>query len=697
MNKLWHPRGVAVVGASATAGSLGHQLLTFLRQHGYSGDIYPVNPRYSEIEGLPCFASVADCPGPVDLALILVGAERVLAALEDCASKGVAYAVVHSSGFSETGAGGKELEQRMVELARRTGMRLIGPNCIGLVSTPDSLVAGFSPLFAGAVFKPGTLGLVTQSGALGYGFASLALEQGLAFSRIINTGNECDLVSADLVEELLNDDATSAVLVYSEGIKQPQRWRSIAALSQRVGKPVIMYKVGRSEAGSRAAASHTAALAGNDQVLDAAFRQLGFLRVEDLEEMIDVATAFAQPKRPAGPRVGVVTSSGGAGIAAADALTRAGLSVPTLTGEVRRSLEAILPAFGSAANPVDVTAQIIVDTDLCRDSLRIMAESSDLDILLVCFTTLGGEAAERMVHSLIEFARETPKPILVSKTGAEDLAPGLTHRLLNAGIPVFRTPERAARAAGALVRFARVGSPALAAGPLPPAHTVPAGWPTAGSAPLTEREAKELLRRAGLPATREALAATPDEAVRLAEEVGFPVVLKIDSPDIAHKTEAGGVRLDLRDAAAVADAFGQIMDGARTYMPGARLNGCLVQEMVPSGVEMLVGVSPSPLGPVITVGLGGIFVEVMGDVAQRLAPLTRGEAEAMLKELRGYKLLTGVRGRPQADVAALADVIVRVSELAVQWPGEWELDLNPVVVLPEGQGVRIVDALLVMH
>jgi acyl-CoA synthetase (NDP forming) len=299
---------------------------------------------------------VAAVPGPVDLALILVGAERVMGALKDCAAKGVPYVVVHSSGFGETGPEGKALEKEMVAFARSHGMRIVGPNCIGLVNPPDRLVAGFSPLFSRVKFEPGNLGLVTQSGALGYGIVSLAVEQGLHFSRVVNTGNEADLTTAELVRDLLEDEVTTAVLVYSEGLKRAAEWRELGALALERKKPIIMLKAGRSEAGSRAAASHTAALAGDDAVWDAAFRQLGILRVDDIDQMLDLAAAFTQPRRPKGGRVGVLTTSGGAGIMAADGLSQAGLEVPTLTGRTRADLEAIIPAFGSAANPVDVTA-----------------------------------------------------------------------------------------------------------------------------------------------------------------------------------------------------------------------------------------------------------------------------------------------------------------------------------------------------
>ena len=695
MKALWQPRGVAVVGASATSDSLGQRMLKYLRDHEYAGRIYPVNPRYPEVEGLSCYPSVAAIPGPVDLVLALVGAERVMGTLQDCAAKGTAYVVVHASGFGEIGARGAALEQEMTDYARANGMRIIGPNCIGLVNPADHLVAGFSPLFSRVRFEPGSLGMVTQSGALGYGIVSLAVERGLRFSRIVNTGNEADLCTAELLEDLLNDDVTSTVLVYSEGVKRALDWRALGSLSVQRSKPVIVLKSGRSEVGSLAAASHTASLAGDDAVWDAAFRQLGMLRVEDVDDMLDLAAIFQQPRRPAGPGVGVMTTSGGAGILAADSLSAIGLRVPALSERTCQEIQAIFPAYGTIANPLDLTGQILSDPTLFRNALRSMVSDPALDALLICFCVLQGAEVDRAVDDLLTVLAETEKPILVSRTGGEFLAPGAALRLQQAGVPVFLSPARAARAIAASARFAqrRFG---LGAAPLPAPGPAPAGWPQPGQT-LTEREAKSLLAAAGLPVTREVLVTTPAEAAAAAEQMGYPVVLKIDSPDIAHKTEAGGLLLSLRDSAAVQYAFREVITRVRSFKPGARFNGCLVQEQLEGfAAEIIVGVSPSALGPLVTVGFGGILVEVLKDVSQRLAPLTADDAKAMLAELRGFKLLTGVRGQKPADVDALAKLVAQVSRLAVQWPGKWELDLNPVMIMPAGQGCRIADALLIV-
>lgn len=695
MNSLWSPRGVALIGASPTPNSLGARLMHYLSEHGYGGAIHPVNPRYEEISGLKCWPDVSSIDGPVDLALVLVAAERVKDALKDCAAKGVPHAIVYASGFGETGEDGRGLEQGMVAFARANGMRIVGPNCIGMVSTAQKLVAGFSPLFSRLRFEPGGVALVTQSGALGYGIVSLAAERGVRFSRIVNTGNEADLTTADFLRDLIEDEATTTILVYSEGVRNPMDWRVLGVQAAARGKPVIVLKSGRSDAGGRAAASHTAALAGDDALWDAALRDLGLLRADDVDDLLDLVAMFEHRRKPAGPGVGVLTTSGGAGILAADGLSAAGLEIPALAGDTVRALQPVFPAFGTIANPLDLTGAMLTDPALFRAALRAMAADPAMDALMVCFCVLQGAEVERAVDDLLAVMAETSKPIVVSRTGAEFLAPGVAARLQQAGVPVFVTPARAARALRMLHGFSHPDRQPIPV--LPPAGAAPAGWPASGQA-LTERETKRLLGVEGLPVTREVLATSADEAARIAEDIGYPVVLKIDSPDIPHKTEAGGLRLNLRDAAAVRAAYDEIVGSVTTYKPGAQRNGCLVQEQITGAVaELLVGVTSSPLGPMVTVGLGGIFVEVFGDVSRRLAPVNAAGARAMLQGLRGWRLLDGARGMPPADVEALADVIVRVSQLALSWPGDWELDLNPVLALPVGQGCRIADALLLAH
>lgn len=699
LRRLWEPRAVAVIGASGREGAMGQAPVRFLRQHGYEGDVYPINPNYDEILGYPCYPSVVDCPGPVDLALVMVGADKVPGALEDCAAKGVGFAVVLASGFAEAGEEGARLQREMIQLAEERRLTLIGPNCIGLVNPYVKLVAGFSPLFVKGHFEPGEIGLVTQSGALGYGIVSLGLEQGLHFSRVISTGNEAVFTSYEAVRDLLLDDVTEVILGYSEELKRAPEWPELACLALERGKPIILLKVGRTAAGARAAASHTASLSGDDAAYDAAFRQLGILRADDVDELLYLASAFRQKRYPRGKRIGVLTTSGGAGIMAADACTQLGFDVPELTPETRKVLDQYVPPYGATANPVDVTATVIADREVFGRCLRQMAGDPVLDVMLTCFTVLTGASAEQLVEDVLALKEATEKPVLLSKTGADFLAPDARSKLLAGKVPVFATPAQAVRAVEALWRFALARGRAEAVAAVAKAAAtrgaeLPAGFPSPGAA-LTERAAKALLARHGLPVTRETLAASANEAVEAAERIGYPVVLKIESPDILHKTEAGGVIVGVRNAAEVRDAHDRILAAARAHHPSARLSGVLVQEQVEGGMEMLVGISPSVFGPMLTVAAGGVLVEVLRDSAMRLVPLDRSEAEAMVMSLNMAPLLQGVRGRQPADVAALIEVILKISAFAADSPGAWQLDLNPVVILPQGRGVRIVDALLV--
>jgi len=701
LRALWAARSVAVVGASARVGSLGRLPVEFMLRYGYTGRILPVNPNADEVLGLPAYPSVQACPGQLDLALILVGAERVPAAVDDCVAAGVPVAIVGASGFAETGEPGARLQQELVDKARAGGLRLVGPNCIGAVGVREGLVASFSPLFSGERTEliPGSVAFVTQSGALGYGAVSLAFERGLGLGWVVNTGNEADVTALEVLGELAGEADCAALLGYVETLADGAALRRLAAS----GKPVALLKAGRSTAGQRAAVSHTGALAAGDRVVDGALRQLGIVRVDDVDELLDVGDAFAQPRRPRGPRVAVVTTSGGSGILAADAVERHALPLATFSASTTEALRAIVPAYGAIANPVDVTATVMSDPTLFDRALDAIADDPGVDMVVACFCVLTGADVDAVVTSLGRVAARTGKPVLAARTGADHLAPGAASALRAAGIPTYPTPARAVRAAAALwqvvaaaaqrrmtevdqldsrgdqncARSVRFGGhqvsqvDRLAAPPVSPA-TPPRG--------ATEVELKELLATAGLPVPRGRLAADPADAAAAVAEVGRRAVLKAVVPGLVHKTEAGAVVLDVTSETAAA-----------AYHRLAALGGAvLVEEMVSGGVELLVGVAPSPLGPALTVGAGGVLTEVLDDVAVRLLPVTAEDAREMLAELRAAAQLRGVRGRPPADVDALVDLVARLSDLVAGWPPGFELDLNPVVALPAG--ARVLDA-----
>lgn len=686
LRALWSARSIAVIGASERPGALGRLPVEFLQRHGYDGALYPVRPDGADVLGLPSFASVQDCPAPVELAMILLSADRVPAAVDDCVAAGVPVAIVCSSGFAETGEAGLALQDDLVTRARSGGLRLVGPNCIGSVGVANAQVTSFSPLFGGqdTALVDGQLGFVSQSGALGYGAVSLAYERGLGLGWVVNTGNEADVSALEVMEALTEEPRCRGILAYAESLTEVDRLRRIAAS----GLPVAMLKAGRSAAGQRAAASHTGALAAGDRVIDAALRQYGIVRADDVDELLDIGDAFAQPRRPAGPRVAVVTTSGGSGILAADAIEARGLTLSVLSEETLAALDQIVPAFGATANPVDVTASVMSDTGLFDRALDALVDDDGVDIIIACCCVLTGKDVDAVVSSLSRAAERSGKPVLVARTGAAHLAPTASAQLRAAGIPGYPTPARAVRAAAALHQVSRGGSTAgvpgstegttdgMGAGP------VAAPQIAAPAAGASEQELKALLSGAGLPVPLGRVVADADAARAAVEEVGGRAVLKAVVPGLIHKTEAGGVALDVTVDTVTA-----------TYARLAALGGTvLVEEMVPPGVETLVGIAASPLGPVLTVGPGGVLTEVLDDVALLLLPVTRAEVEQLVDQTRLALLLAGTRGAPPADRVALVDTIVRVADVVSSWPAGFELDLNPVTVLPQGQGVRILDA-----
>ena len=672
LSPLWAARSVAVVGASDRPGALGRLPVEFLQRYGYQGSVYPVRPDGATVAGLASYASVRDCPAPVDLAMLLVAAERVPAAIDDCVAAGVPVAIVCSSGFAETGPAGARLQHEVVGKAAVGGLRVVGPNCIGAVAVEAGLVASFSPLFSGrqTALVPGSIAFVSQSGALGYGAVSLAFERGLGLGWVVNTGNEADVTAVEVMAALAGEPACTAVLGYVEGFTDGSGLRRLAAL----GKPVALLVAGRSAAGQRAAASHTGALANGRGVVDAALSQYGIVAVDDVDELLDVGAAFAQPRRPAGPRVGVLTTSGGSGILAADAVERHGLELAELAPTTQTALRAIVPAYGSTQNPVDVTAAVLSDATLFDRALQALLDDDAVDVVLACFCVLTGDDADRVVEGLSAAVRRSAKPILAARTGATHLAPAAATSLRDAGVPTYLTPGQAVRAAAALWQVSRGRRSPTSASPAPARPAPPPG--------ATETDLKALFSAAGLPVAKGRLAIDRRDAVAAVAEVGGSAVLKAVVPGLTHKSEAGGVALDVRPESA-----------AQTYDRLAALGGeVLVEELVPPGVEVLVGATAGPLGTVLTLGPGGVLTEVIADQSMRLLPVDAHDVRAMVDETRLGTLLAGVRGRPPADVDALVATVVGVAELVAGWPSGFELDLNPVTVLAVGQGCRVLDA-----
>lgn len=702
LSRFFRPTSIAVIGASRNEQSMSGRVIKNLCIKGYTGKIYPVNPKYPEVMGFKAYPDVREIKEPVDLAFIALPARSVPEALEQCAAAGVSFVIVISSGFAEAGGEGGRLQEYITDFARRTGIRVLGPNCQGMVNLWDKVAVSFSGALEYEAL-PGSIGLVAQSGALGHAIFSVAQEKGLGLAYLVTTGNEADLSTIDFLEYMLADERVKVIIGYIEGFKQAPRLFTLGKESLRKKKPIILFKVGRSEVGQRAVSSHTAALAGSDQLYTALFEQAGMIKTSDLEEMLDAAYLFSLLDfLPQGDRVGIFTTSGGTGVVLADACADFGLSVPELKPETRKELEEILPTFGSARNPVDATGQVINNPEIFTRALKLVANDPGIDVLIIGMGMAVGEVAFERAKSLQETVSTFGKPVVVTWVAGETLAgPGLKV-LREAKIPVYQNPARCIRALSTVIKYqAKVQKEqklqvAEKKAPFPQAQLAEVKQLLMGRKVLSEYEAKKVLAPLGFPVAREIKATSASEAVEAAYALGYPVALKILSPQILHKTEHGGVKLNLRSKEEVAQAFLEMIQNVKVSFPEAEIEGVLVQEMLTGGVEVIVGSAPDPqLGPVVMFGLGGIFVELLRDVAFCFPPFSKEEALEMVNKTTAAKVLKGVRGKPPGDLEALVDLISRFSYLVAEMGPELEVDLNPVFVFPQGQGVKIADALIV--
>ncbi len=678
-SRLLAPRSIAILGAT-DRGDIPSLPQRFLRMHGYSGAIYPVNPRLQEVEGLRCYPAIAALPVVPDIAMVMTAAARVPALLDECGAAGVPFVVVCSSGFAEVGD--RAAQDELVAIAARHGIGLIGPNCQGFMDVPGHVFAGFSSAFNDRQWTPGGFSLVSQSG-FGFGIAGIAEEQGVGLSRVFALGNAAGLGVLDLAEALVEDERTKVIGLFFEALDAPRRLLALGARAAAAGKPVLAWKAGVTESGARAAAAHTAALATDARLTRTLLERAGMIVVSSVTEMADRALVLSQGRRPAGPRLTIVTVSGGAGVAMADAAEPAGLSVDALAEDTTARLREAIPGFGSAANPVDVTAALIGKPEMLTAALDLVTDDPLTDMVAVVPTVLQGTAAESVASAIAAAAARTAKPMVVSWCPRPGTAEAAKDSLAAAGVPNFPDPVRCVAAlAGVVQRAVPPADPACTPLRAGPART------------LAEHEALGLLREAGIPVLRSRLVGTPEQAAEAARDFAGRVVLKVQSPDIPHKTDAGGVALNVapEDAATVC---ARILAAARAAVPDARIEGVLVQPMVRGVAEVILGIrNDAAFGPAVLVGLGGVAAEALEDVQLMLAPVSRQDAEAMLGRLRGIRLLRGFRGTPRADEAALAEAIVALSSYALRRSDVLEtLEINPLLVLPAGQGVVALDAL----
>ena len=695
LDTFFGPRAVAVVGASRTPGKLGYAVLHNVVQHGYQGSIYPINPGAQEILGLRCYPSVLAVPGAIDLAIIVVPSRYVPRVLVECGEKRVKGAVIVSAGFRETGSEGWQREAEIIEIARRYAMRIIGPNCLGIIDTVSSLNASF------ALGMPvsGTIGFMSQSGALCTSVLDMALAENVGFSRFVSLGNKADVDELTLVRAWHDDDHTAVIIAYVEGIEKGVEFMEMARQVSRK-KPIIAIKSGTTSAGSRAVSSHTGGLAGSERAYETAFRQSGVIRARSVQELFDYAVAFArQPLLPS-DRIAIVTNAGGPGIMATDACERAGLQMASLESEGLEMLRQGLPPAASVLNPIDLLGDAGVD----RYTLALRAVAADPNVggILVILTPQVMTEIEATARVIGELARDLDKPVLACFMGRGQVEPGI--QILNRyRVPNYPVPERAVAALAAMMQYRRwCENPPLNVETWDVGRErVQAVFDRAraeGRVTIGDAEAREILAAYGFPTPRTALARDADQAARMAGEIGFPVALKIASPDILHKTDVGGVRLNLTTADEVREAYDLMIYRAMRYVPGADIWGCLVQEMIVGGKEIIVGMGRDPhFGPLMVFGLGGIYVEAVQDVAFRLAPFDRREAQEMINEIKCINLLRGVRGERPSDLQALAESLLRFSQLVTDFPEIVEFDVNPLTLFEEGRGVMGIDMRLILE
>ncbi len=695
LDGLMKPKSVAVVGASATPGKIGYTVIQNLQKDGYKGAVYPINPNATEILGYKVYPNVTSIPEAADAAIITVPAKFCLDVVDECGRKGIKNLIIITSGFSEVGD--KELEEKMVETAHKYGSRILGPNIVGICSNSEKFNGSFAP------FLPleGKSSLISQSGALLIAIDASSYIRGVGFDKLISIGNMADIDFADLVTWLDKDENTSCISMYVEGFKDG---RTFIEACQKASKPIIALKSGVSAHGAAAAASHTGSLAGAAKVYGAAFQQAGVIQAADLDDLFDRSLALSLQPPMKGENLLVLTNGGGVGVLATDAAEKYGVPLKFAPADVQAELKKHMPEFGSAKNPVDMTGMAGNEWYYATTKFSYAHKWVDGLVVLYCETAMTNplEIAQS-IKKAVDDSGVKGKPVTVSFVGGERSVNAMRW-LVDHGIPAYGAPDLAINAIAALREFYKMKeivneAPISCEGfQYEQAVEIINKARTEGRDSLTEIEAKQVFSIYGLPVTATELAKTEDEAVALAKKIGFPVVMKIVSPDILHKSDAGGVKVNIKDEAAARDAYQTILKNAKAYKANANIHGIAVQEMAPWGTEVILGsVNDPTFGPTMMFGLGGIFVEVLKDVTFRVAPVSQNQALRMFSEIRGAPILAGVRGEAPRDREALADVICRYSSMIIQLQDEIsESDANPVLVYEEGKGVKVVDARIIL-
>lgn len=690
LKNFFTPESVAVIGASSEPGKVGYDILFNLIDAKFQGKIYPVNPKAPEILGIPAFKSVSEIPGNVDLAVVVIPSKFIPGVITECGEKGIKNIVVISAGFKEMGAEGKALEVQLMENANKYGIRIIGPNCLGIISTACGLNASFAPVTP----KNGKIGLLSQSGALATAILDWSSKNGIGYNKFFTFGNQADVGTNDLLRAWKDDDDIKVVVAYVEDVKDGVEFMDIAKQVTAI-KPFVLVKAGGTAAGAKAAASHTGSLAGADRAYDAAFNQTGVLRAKSVQELFDMAIAFTNSPLPKGSRIGIVTNAGGPGILCTDAVERAGMSLASLSEETVAKLKSKLPAAANFHNPVDVLGD--AKAALYDFAIETTLADEGVDGVIVLVTPQTSTEIVETADVVVKYNNSAEKPIFASFIGGTLQAKGIDI-LRNNEVPTYPFPERAVQAFKALVDYATWRNTAHEE---PKVYNVDKATVVAafaktraeGRTTLNEIECADILKAYGFKLPASKLCTSADDVASFSNSIGYPVVMKIASPDILHKSDCGGVKVGLKNEAELRAAYEDMMTNVKAKMPNANIWGVNIQQMVVEGKQTILGVSKdAQFGPMIMFGLGGIYVEVLKDVTFRIAPVDEREVREMVKEIRSYKLLTGVRGEKSVDMDAVVDAIMRLSQLVTDFPEIEEMDINPLIAMPGDGGVIAIDS-----
>ena len=701
LRPILEPQSVAVIGASRQPGTVGYAVLSNLLMGQYTGVVYPVNPKAKAICGVRAYSSILEIPDPVDLAVVIVRASLVPQVLEECGQKGIKGAIVISAGFKETGPEGAKLEAQVREIAHNYGIALVGPNCLGVINTDPNYRLNAS--FAKEMPLPGNIAFISQSGALCTAVLDYAKGQGIGFSKVISLGNKADVNENDFLAYLWQDPHTQVILLYVEELTEGRRFLQLAREITGEGngrKPILALKAGRTPAGARAVASHTGSLAGSDEVYEALFAQAGVLRADTVEDLFEYAIAFANQPLPNGRRTVIITNAGGPGIMATDACVRYGLELAQLSEKTLEKLREKLPPHASLQNPIDLIGD--AQHDRYEAALDAVLDDSNVDAVIVLLTPQAMTDIENIARVIVQESKRRAKPILACFMGLVDISAGV-NILKENGVPCYSFPEDAVRALAAMVRYVDwVRRPRTGFKLFPVdterARNLLSEAPVSEHGFVPEEVAFQVLEAYGFPVLPWGVAKTAEEAVSVARQIGYPVVLKVLSPDVVHKFDVGGVQLNLNSDSDVRQAFDKIINSVKQHLPEARIEGVIVQAMAKKGREVILGLKRDPqFGPILMFGLGGIYVEILRDVTFRFAPVRELGAYRMVRDIRTYKLLEGVRGEPPADIDKIVECIERLSQLAIEQDLIEELDINPLIVYPQGEGAVVVDVRIMVR